>query len=257
MFYLDFRNLLSDRLGMMISVLYALFREVMSGSFVLWMDNYSHIYRIQHLIRKTGPYRSCLWAGEAVHQYHCPDHPVSLNYISDPRTNRRVLAMPPDLFHELDSIKITLARRDGEGNRYYDSSLCVKYKVNNVPLKPEVNPEVNPQLAELLAEGRDGLKYFHPMHIYQLNPGSDVGLHRYAAGIAYRIKNVAEMKNRYIPLKVDSNIFYRWLPVRLHYSLTIAQLSHWMLIWYLKNISIVMCLIWMRCVFSCSTVMAR
>ena len=98
---------------------------------------------------------------------------------------------------------------DTEGNRRFHGSICVKYDVRRVPLKPEVDFRKEPELARVLEESRDGMINFCPWSIIDENIGSNRGL-------LVILKNFAQERRDEKHLSfvnTDCNIFMRCLKV--------------------------------------------
>ncbi len=72
---------------------------------VIWLDNFSKTFGCGLQGVDTGVYRSCLWTGEAIHQYVGP--PVDLDRIH--------LAMPDELLDDahVKAVRDALTVADG------------------------------------------------------------------------------------------------------------------------------------------------
>jgi hypothetical protein len=175
---------------------------------VMWVDNFSKIYRINHITMDSGAYRDCLWTGEAIHRY-TGRAAVSMNVMHD-RNGQVVPIMPRDMFEQQPRLIAASQAVDAMGSRLYESSLVLGYNVCNIPLKPSVDAQEYPELYSHLQRREDGLGEFYPTRIAKHNPGSNTGLHSYMQEV---YEKLAETNEYYKVYKADCNIFSRWMKV--------------------------------------------
>ena len=172
------------------------------------MDNFSKTYSVGAQTTESGSWRDCLWGGLGIKQYIGPI--VDMTKVVD------VPAMPVNLF-SADNLKwlYTLTEQmDGLQNTY-DSSLAVKYRVRNVPLKPDLD-NVEDKFKEVLAQSRDGMATFFPKEIVPINIGSNDGLVKVVRSL-WEDHKASEQSHQYKFVVADTNIFWRSIKVhRFH-----------------------------------------
>ena len=95
----------------------------------------------------------------------------------------------------------------------YDSSLAVKYRVRNVPLKPDID-NVEEKFKAALAQSRDGMATFFPKEIVPVNIGSNDGLVKVVRSLWDDHKRSAH-SNEYKFVVADTNIFWRSIKVQM------------------------------------------
>ena len=169
---------------------------------VTWLDNFSKFYAIA-VQGLAGPVAECLWTARGVHRYVGP--PVS----SAQQPNVR--GMPDDLFSAdiIGLFKQKMDTADAVSYLYLKSSVCFKYTVRQVPLKPAAASVDDPAVAAVLRESRDGMRNFHPLGMLSENIGSNRGL----LIILKDLFGVQPRPGHYSFISVDCNIFLRMLKV--------------------------------------------
>jgi hypothetical protein len=213
-------------------------RSIFDNSCVLWLDNFSNIYKKSKLKVSSHAYNAALWAVEAVHIYR-GSIPVCLRFIHN--NNELVPGIPPNLFTQssVDRLKSLFSRRqsdDGfsicnDGNSLWNT---FRPYINNTALKPDITSELFPEYFARLVQKRDSLKHITPTRILLHNPGSDIGLANCVGQIMKLSRD--SFKQRYIPLKVDTNIYTRILQVILTMLMIIS-------------LFIQLCMLWMDCFY--------
>lgn len=170
---------------------------------VAWLDNFSKFYAIAVQGLGTGACAECLWTARGMHRYAGPA--VATAIVPGVR------GMPASLFSD-DIIKLfkqKMAVADAASEAFLKDSVCFRYTVRQVPLKPEVDAKAEPALAAVLRESRDGLRNFFPTGMLPENIGSNRGL-------LLLLKDLfgAQVKaGQYAFLSVDCNIYLRMLKV--------------------------------------------
>ena len=169
---------------------------------VIWMDNFSKFYAIAIQTLGSGAFKDCLWTGQGLHVY--------VGQAVDTSIQPGLFAMPLCLnLRAQDVMNLMKQIEDTEGDMYFENSICYRYGVNRIPLKPEVDVKQNAKLAAILAESRDGLTNFEGTGILPENIGSNRGL----LLILKDHFSVPLRPGHYSFLCVDCNIFMRCLKV--------------------------------------------
>ena len=122
-----------------------------------------------------------------------------------------VRGMPLSLFEPtlVDSFRQKMTHTDGVSVSYFKDSVCHKFTVRKIPLKPDVDASIDPTLAAVLRESRDGLRNFFPLGMLTENIGSNRGL----LLILKDLFNTPRKPGQYSFVSVDCNIFLRMLKV--------------------------------------------
>ena len=190
----------------------ATIKKVTEQPHTIWFDNFSKSYANAMPTLEAGARTGCLWTGQGLHNYVGP--------AIDTRKNTYP-GMPASLFAPsmISRLKSSMQAVDSEKYRYFSRSLCKKYNVNRVPLKPSVSYLDNPRLYEVLSESRDGMVHFHPSAIIDENIGSNRGLMNILRNFQTERQNSEQLSF----MTVDCNIFKRVLKV---YQLNVVTLSH-------------------------------
>jgi hypothetical protein len=124
-----------------------------------------------------------------------------------------VPAMPEQLFSPASLLWLyDLIDKVDADRTTYDSCLAVKYRVRNVPLKPDP-ANVEDKYKEVVAESRDGMSHFFPKKIVPLNIGSNDGLVEVLRKLWDDHKASANA-HQYKYIVADTNIFWRSIRVR-------------------------------------------
>ena len=171
---------------------------------VKWLDNFSKFYAIA-VQGLAGAAAECLWTARGLHRYVGP--PVSSVLVPNVR------GMPINLFSPsiILLLKQKVAAADAVSYSYLKDSVCFKFTVRQVPLKPDPAVVGNPALAAVLRESRDGMRNFFPLGMLPENIGSNRGL----LLILKDMYGVQPRPGHYSFLSADCNIFLRLLKVGL------------------------------------------
>ncbi len=178
--------------------------------FVRWIDNFNKIYAVQMPSLQKGSFRSIMWMGVGV---RVPRQPcVVQNLLVEPGK----AAMPEDLFDP--ELKEHLVRVMGQVWNVANAttaaeSLCTKYNINNIPLKPVVSRDEDPELHALLKSSPDGLANFKPEGVFPIHIGSNKGLAKEFRSIHNSCLADAPDNQHYRLMVADINIFMRTLKV--------------------------------------------
>jgi hypothetical protein len=121
------------------------------------LNDFSKFYAIS-VQGLSGAFKECLRTARGLHRYVGP--PVSTALVAGVR------GMPLSLFEPalIDSFRQKMTHAD-----VVCDSVCHKFTVRKVPLKPDVDqasPSIEPTLADVLRESRDGLPNFFPLGMH-------------------------------------------------------------------------------------------
>lgn len=188
---------------------------------VVWVDNFSQILAWAIPDNQRESFRACLWTVEM-----CKGHPLCRNQdmmwnMSYHEDGSPFEAMPTSFLPYIDSqityttdLSLTVNR-----NQYADA-LCVKAKLQNIPLKfhpttgwdeksgiPKAEWESARRIAPLKP---DGARFMTPKMLYAYNIGSNAGLVMYLR----KYYNDNKSTHRYGVLISDCNIFFRTVKVK-------------------------------------------
>ena len=97
------------------------------------------------------------------------------------------------------------------GRATFNSCLAVKYRVRNVPLKPDP-ANVEDKYKEVVTESRDGMSNFFPKTIVPLNIGSNAGLVEVLRKV-WDDHKASDNAHHYKYVVADTNIFWRSIRV--------------------------------------------
>lgn len=215
----------------------AIFRDLFVNAFlihsdlalrphVVWLDNFSHSYAAQLQGIASGAYKSCLWTGEAWHEWRARPNcaPVDLTFVKDADGNV-IPAMQPMAIAQptFERVQGWMKQLDAKDPDMFSRSVVKRYHVTRVPLKPSIKDARRlgrHDLAQILKEHRDGIGYMHPRRIIDLNIGSNRGLLQILKMFSDERK--CPEATQYSVVCVDCNIFVRtlkvcWLLLFLHH----------------------------------------
>ena len=188
---------------MLVILLFILFvREVSERTHVIWMDNFSKFYAIAMQTLGSGAFKECLWTGQGLRVY--------VGQAVDTRIRPGLFAMPLCINLRVREVEGIMKQIEDDGDLYFEDSICCRYQVNQIPLKPHVDAKDNSKLAAVLAESRDGMTNFEGTGILSENIGSNRGL----LLILKDHFSTPHRPGHYSFLCVDCNIFMRCLKVR-------------------------------------------
>ena len=177
----------------------------MAGVHVQWLDNFSKFYAIAVQGLGTGAFADCLWTAAGLHRYVGPFVSTSLQPGVPGTPSSLVSPAVISLFKQ----KMAVADAVSEG--LLKDSVCFRYTVRQLPLKPEVDATTSPALAAVLRESRDGMRIFFPLGMLPENIASNRGL-------MLLLKDrfgVQPKAGHYSFLSVDCNIYLRVLKVHV------------------------------------------
>ena len=178
---------------------------MVSGVHVAWLDNFSKFYAVAVQGLGTGAFADCMWTAAGLHRYVGPAVSTSVQ--------PGVRGMPSSLVSDaiISLFKQKMAVADAVTESFLKDSVCFRYTVRQLPLKPEVDAKADPALHAVLRESRDGMRNFFPLSMLPENIGSNRGL-------LLLLKDrfgVQTKAGHYSFLSVDCNIYLRMLKVHL------------------------------------------
>lgn len=182
-----------------------------NGVYFRWIDNFNKMYAVQTPNIKRGAYHSMMWMGSGVRVPHAI--PVGL---VDRRVEEGKPGMPDDLFlaPALEYFKRASSTQTERNKiKTYAGSLCERYNVNNIPLKPVLDDTHPLEIRETLARSPDGLAHFYPEGVHDVNIGANEGLAREFRRLHNEIVAEEPAQADYRFMVADVNIFFRGIKV--------------------------------------------
>lgn len=187
-------------------------RTLLHDCQIVWLDNFSNLFRQVMPDAFNGFYHECLWSVCAGMKVKGMDS-SSLATLS--RNGAVVPALPHNMM-SVEQVKVFIQLFESVNNEFgtelFESSLCVKLGVNTIPLKPTVNPDNFPSLKAALLSRDETLASISPFGLFPLNPAANEGLYR-LFGLFIGKDGLAHPE-RYFPVLCDVNLFNRILKVR-------------------------------------------
>jgi hypothetical protein len=184
---------------------------------VVWIDNFSKMFRMKLATMSKKNLQDALWTGIALRQYMGP--PVDMSVVTKRGFN--VSAMPDDPFvlipQMLDRL-CTISAADDRGTmpHLYDSSYLIKWGVNSVPVTP-MRRNLPALVLKAMVATPDRLDNFYPQGLMEHNVGSNIGLgivvDKFLKAHGHR---EATPPKKYLAFTVDVNIFDRMIKVALY-----------------------------------------
>lgn len=188
-----------------------LFRTLLDDCHLVWLDNFSNLFRQTLPDAFNGFFKECLWSVGAA--LKLPGIEASLLKLKK-ENGVTVPGMPPQIL-SVQQVKMFLEMFERVNSDFgvdlFEGSICVKLRVNTVPLKPEVNPESFPALKKNLLSRNETLQHFHPLGLFEMNPASNDGL--YALFGKFFGDGGLARSDRYLNVLCDVNLFNRMIKV--------------------------------------------
>lgn len=187
-------------------------RDVKLKPHVAWFDNFDFKYRGIMPTFKKSTFTMYNWLGTAVRAYRGA---LVKNLKLEYRDNIELPAMPDQPFALIHEFTAELTDVWSEGQVYYDQSLCVKFNVTQIPLKPVVEEKQHPRWFKALDNCVDGLRYLITEDIKDIPVGTNVDLLDYFKAI--RAKSISPRNNKKYKLyNTDGNIYQRMNKVYIY-----------------------------------------
>ena len=202
-------------------------RRIRTLPHVVWLDNFSKMFRMKlaNISRKN--LQDALWTGVALRQYMGPA--VSMSVVT--RRGFDVSAMPDDPFELMPQmvtrlLEVSAADDRGTMPHLFDSSYLTKWGVNAVPVVP-MRENLPADVLRAVQTTPDRLDNFYPEGLLAHNIGSNFGLctvmDKVLTDAGHR--KVTPPKT-YMAFTVDINIFDRMIKVALCTPVRSANACH-------------------------------
>ena len=187
-----------------------IFRKIVKMAHVLWVDNFSKVFRKSIPTSSTGTYKSCLWTGYAA--FIVDDDRVNTTIITNHR-GLPVHGMPSD---PCDAERVTevvagLQYVHADMRSYYDSSTVKRFDVRNVP--PKIDTKRHIEMKRSVDDPKNSTQNVHPLKLFKKNIGSNEGLISVLSDIAATYGLINNTCSDYVILNVDENIYWRIMKV--------------------------------------------
>ena len=179
---------------------------------VLWVDNYSKVFRKSVPTTNKGRYNTCLWTGYAA--FVCDTPNIQTTLLKN-RDGMVIPGMPDNLCSEesVDQVKAGITFVSNNIRKYYYESVVLQYDVANVP--PKINTNIHTRLRTVVEHVKNSTKNVHPLKLLKRDIGSNAGLISVLVDICETYGVVDQSCTDYVILNVDSNIYWRILKVLL------------------------------------------
>ena len=177
---------------------------------VLWVDNFSKVFRKSIPTSSTGTYNSCLWTGYAA--FVVDDDRVKTSILKNHR-GQIVHGMPTDpcdagrVSQVIDGLQYVHA----DMRSYYDGSTVKRFDVRNVP--PKIDTKRHIDMKQVVEDPKNSTQNVHPLKLYKKNIGSNEGLISVLSDIAATYGLINSTCSDYVILNVDENIYWRIMKV--------------------------------------------
>ena len=204
---------------------YTLLRTITENeAHVIWIDNFSKLYRTRMIELDKHTLQSLLWTGIAVKRFAYPAE-VSDAVMRD-FAGLIIPAVSSDPFKHVQQLLLLLLdmTQDKEGDfpRLLSNSLMIAWDVKTVPLQPVV-AKMHSSLRPAVLAGYDRMSNFYPLGMSRENIGSNEGLSKIMRKIYIDAKMNLLTCARYTTLSVDVNIYDRILKVCRSTSISRSQ----------------------------------
>jgi hypothetical protein len=189
-------------------------RRVRTLPHVIWIDNFSKMFRMKLASISKKNLQDALWTCVALRQYMGPA--VSMTVVT--KRGFDVSAMPDDPFELMPQminrlLEVSAADARGTMPRLYDSSYLVRWGVNQIPVVP-MRDNLPPEVLRSLQTTPDRLDNFYPEGLLAHNIGSNFGLCTVMDQVLTdRGHRKSTNPKSYLAFTVDINIFDRMIKV--------------------------------------------
>ena len=185
---------------------------------VLWVDNFSKVFRKSIPTSSTGTYNSCLWTGYAA--FVVDDDRVKTSILKNHR-GQIVQGMPTDpcdaerVIQVIDGLQYVHA----DMRSYYDGSTVKRFDVRNVP--PKIDTKRHIDMKHIVEDPKNSTQNVHPLKLFKKNIGSNEGLISVLSDIAATYGLINNTCSDYVILNVDENIYWRIMKVLFRNNIVI------------------------------------
>jgi hypothetical protein len=206
-----------DETGNMSQIHHIPIREAIDGVHVVWIDNFSKMYRKQMASIERSVLADALWTGVAARKF-------TLDGVSTNVMHARgfvVPAMPDDILRDLNEmfqLMTLFTTEEGNMPMLFDQSLMTRWGVNTVPVTP-MRDKLPPQVLASMLRTPGRLDSFYPKGLIKVNVGSNIGLCRVMLEVLQSYGHDQETPPlKYLTMTVDCNIFDRIIKAHTHLS---------------------------------------
>ena len=188
---------------------------------VLWVDNFSKVFRKSIPAASSGTYNSCLWTGYAAFVVHDPT--VKTTLVATP-SGRILPGMPldPCVTANVTQVNDGLTYEHADMRTYYDRSTVKEYDVRNVP--PKIDTKRYVHMKGIIEDPKNTTQHVHPLKLFKKNIGSNEGLIAVLSDIASTYGMVDNSCSDYVILNVDENIY--WRVMKVHFNMMSVYVMH-------------------------------
>jgi hypothetical protein len=187
---------------------------------VLWVDNFSKVFRKSIPVAANGTYNSCLWTGYAA--FVVEESMVSKSLMTTAH-GHTVPGMPNDLCapSTIRLVKDGIEYVHTNIRNHYERSVVLKYDVRNVP--PKIDTKLHGNLKAIVDHPKNSTQNVRPLKLFKRNIGSNEGLVAVLSDIAATYGMLSNTCTDYVTLNVDENIYWRILKVYHNYNVVIIS----------------------------------
>ena len=100
------------------------------------------------------------------------------------------------------------------GRKLRKASVFKKFRVQTIPVRPEIDSVAQPGVAAEIAEASISLSSLYPLRIIPLNVGSNRGFHNVFKDFYDEYVRPPVNKDRYFMLLLDAALYYSLIKVR-------------------------------------------
>lgn len=194
------------------------YRNIVKMAHVLWVDNFSKVFRKSIPTSSTGTYNSCLWTGYAA--FIVDDHRVNTTIITN-HHGQKIHGMPIDPCDDESVTRVIEGLRyvHADMRSYYDSSTVKCFDVRNIP--PKIDTKRHVDMKRTIDDPKNSTQNVHPLKLFKKNIGSNEGLIAVLSDIASTYGMINNTCSDYVILNVDENIYWRIMKVLFRKCLVI------------------------------------
>lgn len=192
---------------MVININHYRHREAAAGTSSIWVDNFSHTWKVSLPDITSSTYTDANWTGVCVRKYVGP--PLDMLARLD-HGQEIIPAMPSkdEFFANISHFVSQLNELDQR--EFIDDALVTEFKIDTVPMKLRVSEDH--RFRQLLREANTDMSTFLPVDLLKYNIGSNAGLVQFWK--SYYEEHIERKPiKKYKTVMSDVNIFFRSLKV--------------------------------------------